>query len=414
MDELSLKLFAVGDEASLVLRDHVLGVIFPKTVYAGGGFHENWGADWVRQEGDWRHLVFQSRAIWVASVGSRVCPDLAKDLQAAALHGFQWLRDFQWDEEQGGFWWEVDLAGQPSARAKEEKHLYGMAFAIYALSEMYKAFGDEEALNLAVRAFTWMDHHAHDRVHHGYFESLKADGSPYLMDGQPEVRGKSSWVDVSRGYRTLNTHLHLLEAFSSLVEVWPESMVEQRLSELLSLMKSKMYVEPGCFHSAFTSDWRPIPSLNSYGHDVEAAFLMIEAAGMSDDPDPLDTAEKARSVVDHAMDSAYDISMGGMFADGDSFGGVRDDRKIWWVQAELLNSLVVMHSLFGTQTDHYAEALIETWEFVHSHVLDKEHGGWRACLTAQGEPIHLPKMDCWTEGYHQTRALVNLSRYLLD
>lgn len=414
MTELDVKLFAVGDEAGLVLRDHVLGVMFPRILDERGGFHENWGSEWEKLDGDARHLVFQARAIWVASAGARVVPERAKDLKLVAEHGLNWLRDKQWDEELGGFWWEVDLDGNPSQRAREEKHMYGMAFAVFALAEMVKAFQSEEAMNLAVRAFTWMDHHAHDRVNQGYFESLTADGKPFLMDHQPEVKGKASFVDVARGYRTLNTHLHLLEAFSSLVEVWPESVLEQRISEILYLMKSKMFSEPGCFHGAFTSDWRAVPGLDSYGHDVEAAFLMIEAAGMSDDPDPLDTAEKARMVVDHALDCAYDGQNGGLFADGDPFGRILDSRKVWWVQAELLNSLVVMHSLFGVQTDHYAQALVNTWEYVFTKVLDQERGGWKGYLSETGEDLKFLKMDEWTEGYHQTRALVNLGRYLLD
>ena len=386
--------------------------MFPRIVDPKGGFHEHWDSKWEKIDNDSRSVVFQSRAILVATAAAEVLPGHHKELHQYAKHGFDWLNNKQWDSEGGGFWWLTDSTGTPSDKSLEEKHIYGMAFAIYALAEMARVFDDPEALNLAVRTFIWLDHHALDKQHRGYFESLNREGVPYKDDGHPEVSNKQSWIETSRGYKTFNTHLHLLEALSSLTQVWQEPTADQRLTELLYLTKIRFYVDPGCFHAHYTSDWNPIPSVDSYGHDVEAAFLILEAAGLCDDPDPLDTADKARRTVDHAIDLALDPKNGGLYYEGDAFKKISNDNKEWWVQAEALNAFATLHSLFGTQTDHYANALVKTWDFVVKHQIDHTNKGWHPTVTPDGRPLVRQKLDPWTEGYHQTRCLINLHRLL--
>lgn len=412
MSQLDLRLYQISDQAPEILRQHVLDPLFPRIIDPAGGFQEHYAPDWSPLTNDTRSLVFQSRAVWVASASAELVPDRAKDLHTAARHGLAWLRDHQWDQEHGGFWWQTDPQGNPTDRAQNEKHAYGIAFAIYALAEMARAFGDEDALNLAVRAFTWLDHHAHDRQNRGYYENLSPEGTPLRHEGHPEVRSRPGLIGAAVGFRTFNTHLHLLEAYATLLHVWPEPVVEQRVAELLDLLKNKMYVEPGCFHGHFTADWKPVPYPDSYGHDVEAAFLILEAAGLTDDPDPLATADLARRVVDHAINVALDPVDGSMFSEGDAFGHIYDRRKIWWVQAEALNAFAVLHNLFGHQTDHYAEAILNLWDFVQNHQLDHQDKGFHAELDHHNNPLPRPKLDPWTEGYHQTRALINLHHLL--
>ena len=412
MSELTFRLFQISEQAPQILLEHTVEPMFTRIGAEEGGFHEHFDNDWTRIEKDSRSLVFQSRAIWVAAACADLFPDLRNDLEKMALHGLQWIANHHWDEENGGFYWMVDSHGTPSPRSKEEKHAYGIAFAIYALAEAARVFNNQDALTLAIRAYSWLDHNAHDRTNLGYHESLQPDGTPFKPDGQPEVRGKTTWIDAVRGYRTHNTHIHLVEAFSTLVQVWPDSMLELRIGELLGVMKSKMYVEPGCFHAFYTPDWRPIPAENSYGHDVESAFLMLEAAGLSEDGDPLDTADKARRVVDHAIDLALDRDKGGMFNEGNAFRKITDDNKVWWVQVEALNAFATLHSLFGVQTDFYADAILNVWDFVTRHQLDKDNKGWYPTVTPDGRSLTHQKLDPWTEGYHQTRALINLHRLL--
>lgn len=412
MSKLDLQLYQISDQTPAFLREHVIEPLLLRVTDPAGGFHEHFDASWNKIDNDSRSLVFQSRIVWTACACAELFPDLKDRLYEVALHGMTWLRDHQWDEEFGGFYWTVDSKGEPTTHSREEKNAYGLAFAMYGLAEMARVFGDADALNLAVRTFVWFDHHARDKANLGYFESLQVNGNPYEYDHQPEVKAKRAWVETARGFKSFNTHLHLLEAFSTLAQAWDEPTVEQRVSEILHLVKTKMYVEPGCFHGHFTADWQPVPSVDSYGHDMECAFLMLEAAGLSEDSDPLDTADKARRAVDHALDVGVDPEHGGVYLEGDAFGRILRSQKTWWVQFEALNALATMHSLFGVQTDHYGEALVSLWEFVTRFQTDHERKGLHAELTREGTVIDHAKADPWTEGYHQTRALINLHRLL--
>jgi mannobiose 2-epimerase len=137
----------------------------------------------------------------------------------------------------------------------------------------------------------------------------------------------------------------------------------------------------------FTPDWRAVPDHDSFGHDVETAYLLAEAAHALGIPDDAKTWAVARRLVDHALDYGWDRGHGGFYDTGTAFGAPVNRDKIWWTQAEGLNALLLLHERFGRETPRYGEAFRRQWEFIQNHQIDKRHGGWYPTVRHDGTPI---------------------------
>ena len=314
-----------------------------------------------------------------------------------------------WDAQNGGFYWQVDKG---IADRNGEKHVYGNAFAIYALSAAYKATKNPGALRLAQQDFFWLEKHAHDAKNKGYFEALNRDGTPITAPVSPEQT--SDFIGTRYGYKSMNTHIHLLEAYGALYEVWPEPQLKTRLNELFELARDRIFVEPGALNQFFTLDWRPVPAEDSYGHDIETAYLLTEAAHILEREGDAKTKRVARLLVDHTLDLAFDKEIGGVADAGGVFGGIVKPDKVWWTQAETLNALLLMHELYGTGRDadpRYWLAFLKQWNFIRQNQVDPVNGGWFSYVQADGSPPPPTqvKSDRWTESYHQGRALMNVT-----
>jgi cellobiose epimerase len=404
----------LADEADANLTEHVLDKWFPAAIDRdAGGFYEDFNADWSRGAGGEKTVVCQARLTWLAAQAASNFPDKADGYRSIARHGVRTLAEKLWDAEHGGFFWAVDAAGRPSTPIGGEKHAYGSAFAVYGLAAAHAATGDADALDLAKRAFRWLDGHAHDDANGGYFEALTVDGTPIL---EPRAGGGDvDAIGTRYGRKSMNAHIHLLEAFVALHAVWPDPDVRARLVEVHDVILKRFYVEPGVLRLYVTPDWQPVPGhVDSYGHDVETAFLLAESAAALGKPDEPATWHAARRLVDHALDVATDREHGGLFYEGTADGRDLDTKKVWWVQAECLNALLLMHERYGGGTPRYWDAFVRQWAFISAHQVDAAHGGWHAAVNADGSPVpgRPPKGDRWTEGYHQGRALMTVAARL--
>ena len=193
--------------------------------------------------------------------------------------------------------------------------------------------------------------------------------------------------------------------------------MKERLRELLAIVRDKIAVEPGALNLYLTPDWRAIPAHDSFGHDVETAYLLVEAAEALGMPEDARTWKVARRLVDHALDWGWDDDHGGFYDKGESFGNAFDPKKVWWTEAEGLNALLVMDQKYGDQTDRYGRAFRKQWDFIEKHLLDPVHGGWFAETTRegaldrrrrQGQPLegqlsHLARPDERGEALRRTR-----------
>lgn len=401
-----------ADEAERQLRKNVLGVWFPRCIdQARGGFDSSFARDWSKTNEPDAFVVFQSRMTWICSTVALRRPDLRDPYLKYARHGLDFLRTRMWDAQSGGPFWELALDGSPGAGG--QKHLYGVAFFIYGAAAAYDASRDPQALDLALNAFRWLDAHAHDEANGGYHEALDRDGRPLASNSPPAIApAKFPDGGFPIGYKTMNAHIHLLEALTELYRVSKDPAVGKRLEEVLSIVRDKIATEPGCLNQFFTPDWRPVPDLDSFGHDIETGFLMMEACdvlGRAGDPKTLGVA---RRLVDHALAWGWDEGHGGFYDAGPALDPARDRRKTWWVQFEGLNALLLMHEHFGRQTRTYWNAFVKTWRFIVDHMADEQFGGFYDHVEEDGAAKAPVKAQNWKAAYHDGRALLNTADQL--
>jgi mannobiose 2-epimerase len=247
-----------------------------------------------------------------------------------------------------------------------------------------------------------------------YFEALAPNGTP-IMNG-PGNAGS----DVSRdrigtpyGQKSMNTHIHLLEAFTVLYRVWPDRILRDRLIELAFLIRDRLPRTPGYLPLYYTSDWKPLPGSVSYGHDVETVYLLAETAevlGLPNDPTTLDLAKR---VWNNTLAHGYDTEHGGFFLEGAPGQPAHDRKKVWWVQAEALNSLLMMLEHASTTDQRYWHAWLASWRFTREHQIDQARGGWYDEVSADGTNVlKSQKSNDWKDPYHTVRALLNMSEAL--
>jgi mannobiose 2-epimerase len=370
-----------GQEINFVehFQKEILQCWIPRAIdTVHGGFHENYAEDWSEAPDLSRSLVYHSRMIWLAAVGGE---------SDAVEHGFTTLWEKFWDQDYGGFVWSVPLDG---GVFDPEKHLYGNAFAVFAMAKAGKKSD-------ADWAFQWLDLHAHDDEQGGYVETCWSDGEQNLSSD-----GKDS-LGTPYGLKSMNTNLHIMEALIELYRLSGEERVKKRLQEVFDIFRTRFAQPDGSLNYYLTKELVPASDIDSYGHAMEAAFLMIEAAEALE-RDVKETWSLAKVMVDRTLTIGWDAEHCGMFNEGRFHKSAHDRNKVWWVQAESFNILRVMADQFGGQ---YSQFRDEQWQFIERHIIDSVYGGWQPCVRQDGSRIdgHV-KSDAWTEGYHQGRAVI--------
>jgi len=370
-----------------------LNLWYPGSIDPRGGFHTAFDRTWKLIPYETKGIVHQSRMVWTAAEVVRHRPEWKNVLLPCITHGTKFLRETMWDGQCGGFFWEVKEDGTFFEDNVFMKHAYGMAFAIYGLANAYRVTNNEDDLGYACEAFYWIDRHAHDAKHGGYYEEYYRDGR--LMtespEGHPEiVQGKTR---EPLGCKSMNSHIHLLEALTVLYEVWPDITLRSRLEELVRLLTDKVITWPGAMRQFFATDWSPAATYVSFGHDVETAYLLVEAAAALGRPDDKRLWTIGKSLVDHSLKYGWDKEYGGFYYDGATFAKPVVLSKFWWVQAEGLNALLLMHDQFGSREIDYYRHFTEQWSFIRDYIIDKEHGGWYAVTERDGsDPQGLSKI----------------------
>lgn len=392
-----------------------LNRFFPACIDEQHGGYRAWFSDtWKLQDTNYKTIVYQARMTWITSQIVLRRPSHADQYRVYAQHGLKFLNDTMWDKEQGGFFWGLSETGKIDPRYTDEKHAYGIAFGIYGAAAAGEALNDPAGAELALKAFKWLDEHAHDATNGGYFEALARDGKPIMAPrDRSDPRNRFDKIGTLYGYKSMNTHIHLLEAVTQLSRVSKDPLVKERLAELHSIVRDKIYVKPGCLNQYFTPAWQPLPDGDSFGHDIETAFLLFESAealGLHHDPA---TMEAAKSLVDHALEYGFDKDRGGFYDEGPAFKEPFKTQKIWWAQAEGLNALLLMHQEFGTDTQKYYRAFDKQWGFISKYQLDPVNGGWFWEVTAAGKHKDgESKANEWKAAYHTGRAMLNTSEML--
>jgi mannobiose 2-epimerase len=408
------------------IRKELLNKWYPQsmdTVY--GGFLSTFTYDFKPTGAQDKMIVTQARHTWTNAKASEAYPNVGY-YKTGALHGFRFLRDVMWDKTYGGFYNLVDRQGNDKSDPRKPKEAYGNSFGIYALAAYYKASGDTSALNLVKKAFLWMEKHSHDPVYKGYYQHLQRDGTPVVRDNNVP-----STSDL--GYKDQNTSIHLLEAFTELYSVWHDDLVRQRLQEMLFLVRDVITTKKGNLVLFFQPDWTPVSFRDSsessvlkhrnldhvsFGHDIETAFLMLEAShalGLKNDKT---TMTIAKLMVDHALRNGWDSTVGGFYDEGYYFKNKEKisiilDSKNWWAQAEGLNTLLLMAYHFPNDEMHYYDKFKQLWQYIQTYLIDHVNGDWfESGIDKEPQRKTALKGHIWKATYHHYRSLSNCIKRL--
>ncbi len=383
------------------LREAVVPFWFPRSVdKTHGGFTVHYGPKGEVLDGGVKMIVTQARQTWLASalLRSRYA---TPGLHDTADHGYRFLRDVMWDKVHGGFYWQVDATGTKVMGA--QKHLYGQAFGIYAIAEYAMATGNKEALAFALAAFRLVDSKAHDATYGGYHEYFAADWSP-------PPAGEASPLGSTPDLKLMNTHLHLLEAWATLLRASADPLVRERLIELVGIETHAVVRAGWTAHTdRHRRDWTPIldpaSARVSYGHDIENIWLVADALDALNQPVAPYT-EFFKAVFAYSRKYGWDEAKGGFFDSGPQGQPADRTQKVWWVQAEVIVASLEMYRQTGDPA--YLDIFEKTWRFIDTSQTDWINGEWFESIAPDGTPSRGNKATPWKGGYHNGRALLQV------
>lgn len=399
------------------MKDHLLGTIVPfwRNLRDNefGGYYGWLSYDLKLDKKAVKGCILNSRITWfftnvylLYKNGLITDEDFARygytadDIKAEAQHAYAFLSEKCIDKVNGGIFWSLKYDGTPDDTTK---HTYNQAFCIYALSSYYDAFGDENARKLAFDLVNIIETKCIDEV--GYLEAR-------TITFEPESNEKLSENGVMAD-KTMNTLLHVFEAYSELMRVTGDSYIAGRLSWIMDVFAEKVY-NPGLKRQEvfFDANYNTIIDLHSYGHDIETAWLMdrgVKILGKKEYEDKMYPITRALTA------KIYDIAFDGHSLADECDKGVVNEGRIWWVQAEtvlgFLNGGISPQPGYPEDTqEKYLEAAFSEWEFIKENVWDKREGSeWFWLVDKNGKPNEdKPIVEPWKCPYHNGRMCMEV------
>ncbi|MEW9700195.1 AGE family epimerase/isomerase [Paenibacillus sp. SI8] len=334
-------------------------------------------------------LVLNARILWTFARAYRHEPK--PEYLDIAERALEYLETYFRDSEYPGYFWMVDYQGNP---LQTKKQIYGQAFYLYAISEYILATGREDLLNLAEQLFEIVEK-SFDPVHGGYLEAYARNWSEEgdLRLGEHDQNDKKS----------MNTHLHILEAYTNYYRVCKSTKLEKQFHRLIvDTIERIIDLDKGHFHLFFDEDWSLKSNLVSYGHDIEGSWLLLEAAEVLGDPTLIERSKQAALRMAEAVLEEGVDSDGAVMWEGDA-DRVLDTDKHWWGQAEAVVGFVNAWQLTGEE--RYWKAAADCWHFIREHIIDKDNGEWYWRTDKGGKPsLAESKVNEWKCPYHNSRA----------
>lgn len=340
--------------------------------------------------------ILNSRILWFFANAYMTLKD--KSLLAEAAHAYSFMRDCCEDKEYGGVFWSVTYDGLP---LDTTKHIYNQAFAIYALSSYYAASNDSSALEFAMSLFEKIETIGTDS--YGYLESFNRK---WELEDNDKLSENGLLAD-----KTMNTLLHVLEAYTELYRVNKDEKVRSALVKILGAFRNQVYNEKtNRLEVFFDEKMNTISDLYSYGHDIEASWLLDRAATvLSDDKIKADTNAYTNKLVAEVYNEA--LADGAM--NNECFKGVVDTTRVWWVQAEAMVGFCNCYEKTGEEK--YKDITEQLWDYIKNYIIDKREGSeWFWDLDKDNNPVsRKPIVEPWKCPYHNGRMCMEIIRRCL-
>ncbi len=377
------------------LEDNILRFWLDKMVDTErGGFYGKMDAEGVVDRDAPKGAILTGRILWTMAAAYRITQN--PEYLTAATHAKRFLIDKLYDEEYGGVYWSVTAEGAP---LDTKKQFYALGFAIYGLSEYVRVTGDEEALHYAIKLYDSIEEHSHDRRYGGYIEATSRDWQP-IEDMRLSTKDRND-------RKSMNTHLHIIEPYANLLRVWRSDKLVESVCGLLDIFE-KHIVDPASGHLRlfFDDEWRSQTEMMSYGHGIEAAWLIIEAATVVGDATLIEHfGELARRIATAAAEGLQ--SDGSMAYEYDPESQHHDNDRHWWVQAETVVGYFYMWHLYGDE--EALERAVRAWEYIDNKIIDHTNGEWWWSRRADGTiNMQEDKAGFWKCPYHNSRMCIEL------
>lgn len=367
--------------------------------HENGGFLGRIDSDMTVHPEAPKGLVLNARILWTFARAYRHNPN-AEYLRMAD-RAMAYLESCFKDPEHPGYFWMVDYLGNP---LDTKKQIYGQAFYLYGITEYILATGRQDLLGLAEQLYLIVEQ-SFDSVHGGYRDAYARDWTEdnSLRLGEHDLNTR----------KTMNTQLHILEAYTNYYRVCSSPQLADQLRKLLQVTLERIVdLENGHFFMYFDDDWTVASPAVSYGHDIEGSWLILEAAEVLGDEELLARSkEAALRMADAVLKEGVDTD-GAVMWEGDA-AGVQDTDKHWWGQAEAIVGFVNAWQITGE--DRYWQAAADCWTFTREHLIDKVHGEWFWSTDKNGVPsLAEGKVNEWKCPYHNGRACFEIIERLKD
>lgn len=381
-----------------------------------GGYLTCFDSKGEREKDTDKYLVTQTRMIWGLSAFSQIYPEKEKLLEEAK-QGINFLINYFWDKNKGGWFWKVK---QDGTLLDDGKVVYGQSFAIYALAQYHFVTGDTKALNYAERTFDLLQKYCTDTHNGGYYENFELN-----------------WVISNSGFhggdrKSLDVHMHIMEAFTTLAECTKKEVHRRKLEEVIDLILSKMIdLENGCGLNQFDITFKTIPPIaikrtwnaerergqemeslidtTSYGHNLELLWLLNHAGDVLGKSKSYFN-EITRKLAEHSLKYGFDQKYGGIYRDGPHRGEAIITDKEFWQNSESLVGFLDAFEKLGDQK--YFDAFHKTWEFDFNYMINKELGEWYQLVSQEGEILIGEIGNPWKSFYHTGRSMMESAKRL--
>lgn len=324
-----------------------------------GGFYGRMDGCGAIHIGVEKGAILNARILWTFSSAYRLIG--REEYRVTAQHAYSYIKEHFVDPEHGGVYWSLNADGSP---LDPRKQFYAIAFMIYGLSEYHRATHSIEALELAVKLFRSIEDHSLDKEDDGYVEACTRDWGKI-----EDMRLSEKDQNVAK---TMNTHLHILEAYTALNRIWKDEAVSTALKRTIELFLDRIIQPDGHLGLFFGEDWSLHSTMVSYGHDIEASWLLCEAAEVLGDRNILEKVKAVSSKIATASMEGFTPD-GGMIYEYDPANGHRNSSRDWWVQAETVVGCINQYQITGESI--WMDRAEAEWDFIRHNIICPD-GEW--------------------------------------